>query len=226
MSFAHLHCHTEGSLLDGMCRSNDMAKQAANFGMPAVAITDHGVMYNVVQFFENCTGAGVKPIIGCEVYVAPGDRRERDKKGERYYHMLLLAKNEVGYKNLVKLVSRGFLEGFYSKPRVDKELLQEYKEGLIATSACLGGEICNSIMRGELKEARHRASQLKEIYGPESFYIELQDHGLDEQAATNPELVRIARELSLPLVATNDVHYLRQQDAKPQSFSASRRATR
>ncbi len=215
MSFVHLHCHTEGSLLDGMCRSKEMAKQAAAFGMPAIAITDHGVMYNVVQFYENCTSAGVKPIIGCEVYVAPKSRFEKGSRGENYYHMLLLAQNEVGYKNLVKLVSRGYLEGFYYKPRVDKELLHEHREGLIATSACLGGEICQSLLRSELKEARYRATELKEIYGPEHFYIELQNHGLDEQQAVNPELVRIARELGLPLVCSNDVHYLRQEDADP-----------
>lgn len=216
MSFVHLHCHTEGSLLDGMCRSKDMAKQAANFGMPAVAITDHGVMYNVVQFYENCTGAGVKPIIGCEVYVAPGARHEKKAvAGEKYYHMLLLAKDEVGYKNLVKLVSRGYLEGFYHKPRVDKELLHEHREGLIATSACLGGEICQAVLRSEMKEARSRAAQFKEIFGPEHFFMELQNHGLDEQKMVNPELVRIARELKLPLIASNDVHYLRQQDADP-----------
>jgi DNA polymerase-3 subunit alpha len=216
MSFVHLHCHTEGSLLDGMCRSKDMAKQAAKFGMPAIAITDHGVMYNVVQFYENCTSAGVKPIIGCEVYVAPGHRTQKGGgKGENYNHMLLLAQNETGYKNLVKLVSRGYLEGFYYKPRVDKELLQEYSEGLIATSACLGGEICGAIMKNELQQARYRASQLKEIYGKDNFYIELQNHGLDEQKYVNPELVRIARELDLPLICSNDVHYLRQQDADP-----------
>ncbi len=217
MSFVHLHCHTEGSLLDGMCRSKDMARQAAEFGMPAVAITDHGVMYNVIQFYENCTDAGVKPIIGCEVYVAPGKRQERGRgRGEdNYYHMLLLAQNEQGYKNLIKLVSRGYLEGFYYKPRVDKELLSEYSEGLIATSACLGGEICNAILRGELKQARYRASQLREIYGPERFFLELQNHGLPDQQVANEELVRIAAELSIPLVATNDVHYLRTQDADP-----------
>lgn len=216
MSFVHLHCHTEGSLLDGMCRSKDMAKQAANFGMPAIAITDHGVMYNVVQFYENCTAAGVKPIIGCEVYVAPGDRRKKGPvKGENYYHMLLLAQNETGYKNLVKLVSRGYLEGFYYKPRVDKELLNEYSEGLVATSACLGGEVCNALLKNELKEARYRASELKEIYGKDRFFVELQNHGLEEQKFVNPELVRIARELDLPLVCSNDVHYLRKQDADP-----------
>lgn len=216
MSFVHLHCHTEGSLLDGMCRSKEMAKQAANFGMPAVAITDHGVMYNVVQFYENCTAAGVKPIIGCEVYVAPRGRADRSgRSGDNYHHMLLLAKNETGYKNLIKLVSRGYLEGFYYKPRVDKELLHEYREGLVATSACLGGEICQALLRQEMNEARRRAAELREIYGPDNFYIELQNHGLDEQVAVNPELVRIARELSLPLICSNDVHYLRREDADP-----------
>ncbi len=215
MSFVHLHCHTEGSLLDGMCRSKDMAKQAAAFGMPAIAITDHGVMYNVVQFYEHCTSAGVKPIIGCEVYVAPKSRFEKKSRGENYYHMLLLAKNETGYKNLVKLVSRGYLEGFYYKPRVDKELLHEYREGLIATSACLGGEICQNLLKNEMQEARNRASELKEIYGPDHFFVELQDHGLKEQHFVNPELVRIARELNLPLTCSNDVHYLRQKDADP-----------
>jgi DNA polymerase-3 subunit alpha len=215
MSFVHLHCHTEGSLLDGMCRSKEMAKQAAKFGMPAIAITDHGVMYNVVQFYENCTSAGVKPIIGCEVYVAPKHRTEKGSRGDNYFHMLLLAKSDAGYRNLVKLVSKGFLEGFYYKPRVDKQLLHEHREGLIATSACLGGEICSAILKSELKEARYRASELKEIYGADHFYMELQDHGLPEQAVVNPELVRIARELHLPLICSNDVHYLRQEDADP-----------
>ncbi len=218
MSFVHLHCHTEGSLLDGMCRSKDMAKQAANFGLPAIAITDHGVMYNVVQFYENCTSAGVKPIIGCEVYVAPKGRHVRGDKAkgdENYHHMLLLAKNEVGYKNLIKLVSRGYLEGYYYKPRVDHELLQEYREGLIATSACLGGEVCNAVLKNDLKEARYRASKLKEIYGPDHFFMELQNHGLEEQKFVNPELVRISKELGLPVICSNDVHYLRKEDADP-----------
>ena len=215
MSFVHLHCHTEGSLLDGMCRSKDLARQAADFGMPAVAITDHGVMYNVVQFYENCTSAGVKPIIGCEVYVAPRGRREKGSRADNYYHMLLLAKDDRGYRNLVKLVSKGYLEGFYYKPRVDKELLHEHREGLIATSACLGGEICSAILKSETKLARDRAAELREIYGRDHFYIELQDHGLSEQAVVNPELVRIAAELGLPLVCSNDVHYLRREDADP-----------
>ena len=215
MSFVHLHCHTEGSLLDGMCRSSEMAQRAAELGMPAIAITDHGVMYNVVQFFQHCTKAGVKPIIGCEVYVAPRSRLERKGRGENYYHMLLLARSEVGYKNLVKLVSRGYLEGFYYKPRVDKELLHEYREGLIATSACLGGEVPQAILKSELREARIRVSQFREIFGPDHFYLELQDHGLPEQQVVNPELVRIGRELNVPLTCTNDVHYLRQEDADP-----------
>lgn len=214
MSFAHLHCHTEGSLLDGMCRAKDMAKQAAAFGMPALAVTDHGVMYNVVSFYEACKENTVKPIIGCEVYVSPGSRFDRDATQDRYYHMLLLAQNEIGYKNLMKLCSRGFTEGFYYKPRVDRELLNQYSEGLIATSSCLGGELCNLLLKNEVEEARRRAAALREIF-PGRFYVELQNHGLKEQAYVQPELVRIARHLDLPLVCSNDVHYLKQEDADP-----------
>ncbi len=215
MSFVHLHCHTEGSLLDGMCRVRDMVRAAREFGMPAVAVTDHGVMYNVVSFYQEATEAGVKPIIGCEVYVAPRSRFERGARQENYYHMLQLAKDDRGYKNLVQLVSKGFLEGYYYKPRVDRELLAQHAEGLIATSACLGGEIPAAILKQELKQARYLASQYREIFGPESFYLELQNHGLGEQDVVNGALVPMARELAIPLVATNDVHYLRQEDAQP-----------
>src|SRR5437773_1864704 len=164
MSFVHLHCHSEGSLLDGMCRVKDMVVTAREMGMPAVALTDHGVMYNAIEFYQRAIDAGVKPILGCEVYVAPGSRTERVRRENQYYHMVLLARNLTGYKNLVKLVSKGFLEGFYYKPRVDKELLAEHAEGLIATSACLGGEIPAQIMARELKRAEHLAGQLREIF--------------------------------------------------------------
>jgi DNA polymerase-3 subunit alpha len=214
MSFVHLHCHTEGSLLDGMCKSKDMAKQAAEFGQPALAVTDHGVMYNAVQFYEDCVTNGVKPIIGCEVYVAPGSRFEKGTNN-RYHHMLLLAKNVEGYKNLVKLVSRGFTEGLYYKPRVDMELISQYRSGLIATSSCLGGEICSTLLKQEYKRAEDRAAAWAELFGPDNFFIEVQNHGLREQEACNPWLRRIANNLNLPLVASNDVHYLRQQDADP-----------
>lgn len=215
MSFVHLHCHTEGSLLDGMCRVKDMVRAAREFGMPAVAVTDHGVMYNIVTFYREATEVGVKPILGCEVYVAPRSRFDRGSRQQNYYHMLLLARNETGYRNLIQLVSKGFLEGFYYKPRVDRELLAQHAEGLIATSACLGGEIPSTILKRELQQARHLASEYREIFGPENFYLELQNHGLDKQDAVNEALVPIARELGIPLVATNDVHYLRKEDASP-----------
>jgi DNA polymerase III subunit alpha len=216
MSFVHLHCHSEGSLLDGMCRVKDMVRAAAEMGMPAVGLTDHGVMYNVIEFYQRARDAGVKPIVGCELYVAPRHRTQRDPgRDNQYYHMLALARNETGYKNLVKLVSKGFLEGFYYKPRVDKELLAQYAEGLITTSACLGGEIPQHIMKQELKEAKRRASELREIFGPENFYLELQNHGLEEQDPVNRTLVQMSRELKIPLVCSNDVHYLRQEDARP-----------
>jgi DNA polymerase III subunit alpha len=216
MSFVHLHCHTEGSLLDGMCRAKDLVRSAREMGMPAVAITDHGVMYNVIEFYQQAKEAGVKPIIGCELYCAPRSRRDREPgRDNQYFHLLALAKNETGYKNLVKLVSKGFLEGFYYKPRVDRELLAQHSEGLIITSACLGGEIPSHIMKQELKKASYTAGEFREIFGPENFYLELQNHGLDEQAAVNRGLVKIGQELKIPLVCTNDVHYLRQEDAKP-----------
>src|SRR5438067_805613 len=215
VSFVHLHCHTEGSLLDGMCRVKDMVRAAREFGMPAVAVTDHGVMYNVVRFYQQAVEAGVKPIVGCEVYVAPRSRFDRGTRQENYYHMLLLAKNQTGYRNLVQLVSKGFLEGFYYKPRVDRELLAAHSEGLIATSACLGGEIPSQILKQELKQARYLAGEYREIFGPENFYLELQNHGLSQQDTVNEALAPIARELGIPLVATNDVHYLRKEDAQP-----------
>jgi DNA polymerase III subunit alpha len=216
MSFVHLHCHSEGSLLDGMCRVRDMVVTAREMGMPAVALTDHGVMYNAIEFYQRAKDAGVKPILGCEVYVAPGSRTERQVRREnQYYHMVLLARDMTGYKNLVKLVSKGFLEGFYYKPRVDKELLAAHAEGLIATSACLGGEIPEQIMAREMKKAEYLAGQFREIFGAGNFYLELQNHGIEEQKAVNEGLVTISQHLDLPLVCTNDVHYLRKEDAKP-----------
>src|SRR6266542_3191457 len=178
MSFVHLHCHTEGSLLDGMCRAKDLVRSAREMGMPAVAITDHGVMYNVIEFYQQATEAGVKPIVGCELYCAPRSRRDREPgRDNQYHHLLCLAKDETGYKNLVKLVSKGFLEGFYYKPRVDRELLAQHSEGLIATSACIGGEIPSHILNQEMKKARHVASEFREIFGPDNFFLELQNHG-------------------------------------------------
>src|SRR5437660_423560 len=216
MSFVHLHCQSEGSLLDGMCRVKDMVVAAREMGMPAVALTDHGVVYNAVEFYQRAHAAGVKAILGCEVYVSPGSRTERQMgRGNQYFHMVLLARDLAGYKNLVKLVSKGFLEGFYYKPRVDKELLAEYAGGLIATSACLGGEIPGRILAQEMKQAEYLAGQFREIFGAGNFYLEMQNHQLAEQDAVNRGLVTISQRLDLPLVCTNDVHYLRQEDAQP-----------
>ncbi|MCR4896380.1 MAG: DNA polymerase III subunit alpha [Lachnospiraceae bacterium] len=215
MAFVHLHTHTEYSLLDGMNRVTDYVKRVKELGMTAAAITDHGVMYGVLKFYRAAKEAGIKPILGCEVYVAPGSRFEKNAgRGEvRYHHLILLAENNTGYANLLKLVSRGFTEGFYFKPRVDKELLREYHEGLICLSACLAGELPRTILSGKPEEARRLALEYREIFGPENFYLELQDHGLADQRRVNMELVQIARETGIGLVATNDCHYTYREDA-------------
>ena len=213
--FIHLHNHSEYSLLDGACRISALAKRAAELGMPAVALTDHGVMYGAVAFYEKCKKAGIKPIIGCEVYVAPESRFEKTAKSEnKYYHLVLLAKDIGGYRNLLKLVSRGFLEGFYYKPRVDKELLKEFSEGLIALSACLGGEIPEYINTGQFDRAKETICEYRDIFGADNFYLELQDHGIPEQKPVNQYLIQISKELGIPLVATNDMHYMRREDAE------------
>jgi DNA polymerase III subunit alpha len=213
--FVHLHNHSEYSLLDGACRISALVDRAAQLGMPAVALTDHGVMYGAVEFYQKCKDKGIKPIIGCEVYVAPRGRANRDpRKDNAYYHLVLLAKDNTGYRNLLKLVSRGFLEGFYYKPRVDKELLTEYSEGLVALSACLGGEIPEHIRGEQFDKAREAACTYREIFGAENFYLELQDHGLPDQKSVNDHLTRMSRELGIPLVATNDLHYMSKQDAE------------
>ncbi len=216
--FVHLHLHSEYSLLDGACRIADIPTRAKECGQEAVAITDHGVMYGVVAFWEACKKAGIKPIIGCEVYVAPDSRFDRVNSGEGYAdHLVLLCENEMGYRNLVSLVSSGFTEGFYSKPRVDDELLRTHSEGLIALSACLGGRIPKQLAKGEFTAARQTARRYAEIFGIEHFYIELQNHGLAEERNLLPSLVELARECELPLVATNDCHYLRRRDAETQA---------
>ncbi len=218
MSFVHLHFHTEYSLLDGACRIKEAAKTAKSLGQTSLAITDHGVMYGCVEFYKACREEGVKPIIGCEVYVASGSRFGRDKNADgKYYHLVLLCKNETGYKNLIKMVSLAFTEGFYSKPRIDLELLKENAEGLVALSACLGGYIPQKIMDGELEEAYNHAKFMRELFGKENYYLELQRHGIDEQETVNNELVKMSKELDIGLVATNDVHYLEKSDAQTQS---------
>jgi len=210
--FVHLHVHTEYSLLDGAIRCGDLARRAAEYGMPAVAMTDHGVLYGVVEFYEKCRQAGVKPILGCEVYVDPEGHTRRDK-GSRNNHLILLAENDAGYANLVKLVSIANTDGFYYKPRVDHDLLARYAQGLIASSACLGGEIPALLLEGNEEGARQRACFYRELFGAQNFYLELQHNAIPEQARVNKALIRMSRETGIPLVATNDAHYLNAEDA-------------
>ena len=215
MSFTHLHVHTGYSLLDGSCKIKEIISRAKELNMTSLAITDHGVMYGVIDFYKEAKAQGIKPILGCEVYVSPSSRFEKQaKQGDRYYHLILLAKNNKGYENLTKIVSKGFTEGFYYKPRIDFELLQEYHEGIIALSACLAGEIPKLIARGREDDARKAALKYKELFGEDSFYLELQNHGIPEQKYVNQVLVKIGKELDIPLVATNDIHYINAEDAK------------
>lgn len=217
MDFVHLHLHTEYSLLDGACRIDELMSAVKNAGQNAVAITDHGVMYGAVDFYKAAKKAGVKPIIGCEVYVAPRSRFDKEKTGgEKYHHLVLLCKNETGYKNLIKMVSLSFTEGFYSKPRVDKQLLKEYHEGLIALSACLAGEIPSRLNEGDYAAAKKAAVWYRDTFGEGNYFLELQNHHLEEQIRINPFIVDISKETGIPLVATNDVHYLKKDDAKMQ----------
>ena len=216
MSFTHLHLHTGYSLLDGSSKIPELVRRVKELGMDACAITDHGVMYGVIEFYKACKAEGIKPIIGCEVYVAPGSRFEKgkEKSAERYNHLILLAENDTGHKNLMKLVSRGFTEGFYYKPRVDYELLNEYHEGIIASSACLAGIVPTKLRNGDYEGAKAEAMRLKDIFGENNFFLELQDHGLSEQKFVNQGLMRISSETGIPLVATNDCHYLYKEDAE------------
>ena len=216
--FVHLHLHSEYSLLDGACRITDIPARVKECGQEAVAITDHGVMYGAVAFWQACRNAGVKPIIGCEVYVAHSSRFEKTAGADGYAdHLVLLCENNEGYRNLSEMVSRSFTEGFYNKPRVDEELLRRYHGGLIALSACLGGKIPKQLAKGNYKGAKETALRYAEIFGPEHFYIEIQDHGLAEQRTMLPMLVDLAKDCDLPLVATNDCHYLRRRDANAQA---------
>ena len=213
MAFTHLHLHTEYSLLDGACRLSRLAKAAKEKGMTALAITDHGVMYGAVDFYKECKKQGIKPIIGCEVYVAPQSRFDKTSSYGKYYHMVLLCKNHTGYQNLIKLVSKGFTEGFYTKPRIDDELLAEYHEGLVCLSACLAGEIPQKLLDGDYAGAKSKAEFYRDMFGSENFFIELQDHGIEEQKRIIPSLIKIAREIGVDIVATNDCHYIEKQDS-------------
>ena len=216
MAFAHLHVHTEYSLLDGSNKIKEYVARVKELGMNSAAITDHGVMYGVIDFYRAARENGIKPIIGCEIYVAPGSRfdREAGSGEDRYYHMILLAENNTGYQNLMKIVSKGFVEGFYYKPRVDDEVLRTYHEGIIALSACLAGEIPRYLSRGMYEEACKSAQKYRDIFGPDNFFLELQDHGIPAQRTVNQGLMRMSQELQIPLVATNDCHYIYKEDVE------------
>ena len=216
--FTHLHVHTEFSLLDGACRIDRMFDHLKAMGQTACAITDHGVMYGCVAFFDAAKAAGIKPIIGCEVYVATRTRFDKVNRIDGNSHLILLCKNETGYKNLIKMVSAGFLEGFYSKPRIDKDLLEQHHEGLICLSACLAGEVPKAILAGDYERAKNTALYYRDLFGEGNYYIELQDHGLEEDRVVLPQLIRLARETGIPMVATNDAHYITKEDSKMQSI--------
>ncbi len=219
MSFVHLHVHSEYSLLDGACRIGALAQRAKELGQTALAITDHGVMYGVVDFYRACKDAGIKPVIGCEVYVAPRGRTDKEYGlDNNYSHLILLCKSEMGYHNLCKLVSEGFVNGFFYRPRIDWPLLHQHAEGLICLSACLAGDIPQKIVGGQYEAAKARALELRELFGEDGFYLELQDHGIPDERRAAQGLIRIHNETGIPLVVTNDAHYLRQEDARTQDI--------
>ena len=217
MSFVHLHVHTEYSLLDGSNKIKEYVARVKELGMDSAAITDHGVMYGVIDFYKEARAQGIKPILGCEVYVAPNSRFDREVTGgdDRYYHLVLLAENNEGYANLMKIVSKGFVEGYYYRPRVDKELLRQYHGGIIALSACLAGEVQRYIVKGLYDEAKKTALEYRDIFGEDNYFLELQDHGLPDQKLVNQQLLKMSEETGIELVATNDVHYTYAEDAVP-----------
>lgn len=217
MNFTHLHVHTEYSLLDGSNKITEYVERVKELGMDSAAITDHGVMYGCIDFYRACKAAGINPILGCEVYVAPSSRFDRETGAgeDRYYHLVLLAENNQGYSNLMKIVSKSFVEGFYYKPRVDLALLREYHEGIIALSACLAGEVARYLTRGMYEEGKKAALRYEEIFGKGNFFLELQDHGISQQQTVNQQLLRMHQETGIDLVATNDVHYTYAEDEAP-----------
>ena len=212
-NFVHLHVHSQYSLLDGACRIKELVCAAKEMGQSAIAITDHGNMFGVIDFYKAAKKEGIKPIIGCEIYVA---ERTRFLKVHEYdsenYHLVLLAKNEVGYKNLINIVSNAYVEGFYNRPRADEELLEKHSEGIIALSACLAGKVAKNITKGDFEGALKQAKRYNEIFGEGNFYLELQDHGIPEQAIVNKQLLEISKLTGIGLVATNDAHYIKKAD--------------
>ena len=225
MAFTHLHVHTEFSLLDGSNKIKEYVARVKELGMNSAAITDHGVMFGVIDFYKAAKAAGINPILGCEVYVAPNSRFDREAAhGEdRYYHLVLLAENNEGYQNLMKIVSKGFVDGYYYKPRVDMEVLQQYHSGIIALSACLAGEVQRYLVKGLYDEAKKVAEKYENCFGKGNFFLELQDHGIPEQQMVNPQLVRMSQETGIELVATNDVHYTYAEDAEAHDMYPDRK---
>ncbi len=219
MSFTHLHVHSEYSLLDGACRIPELVSRAKELGMTSVAVTDHGVTYGAVEFYQEAVKQGIKPILGCEVYVAESDRFDRTPPSANIrHHLILLCENEEGYRNLIKMVSLSFTEGFYRKPRVDKQLLRQYSKGLIALSGCLAGEVSQHLLSGDYEAAKQTALEYRDIFGEDNYFLELQNHGLSEEIQIQPQIIRIARETGIPLAATNDAHYLKKEDARTQKI--------
>ena len=218
-SFVHLHVHTEYSLLDGACRIDSLVERVKELGMDAVAITDHGAMFGVIDFHKACVKNGIKPIIGCEVYTAARSRFDKDARLDADQgHLILLAKNSTGYKNLMKLVSASYIEGFYYKPRIDIELLEKYHEGLICLSGCLAGDIPKALLDNRYERAKDLAVKLEAVFGKGNFYLELQHNGIEEQKFVNMKLRELSAETGIPVVATNDVHYLNKEDARAQEI--------
>ncbi|MBP5274462.1 MAG: PHP domain-containing protein, partial [Abditibacteriota bacterium] len=212
--FVHLHMHSEYSILDGLSGIDSMVERVKALGIPAAALTDHGVMYGNLAFYDACNKAGIKPLLGCEIYVAPRSMEQKERGiDDKNYHLVLLAKNEKGYRNLVKLVSRAYISGFYYKPRADKTLLKTYSEGLIALSACLGGEIPQMILSGNMDAARQAVGEYADIFGKDDFYLEVQDHGIPEERLVAEAVQKLADETGLKAVCTNDSHYTLREDS-------------
>ena len=213
--FVHLHVHTEYSLLDGFARIKKLVSRAKELNMSAIAITDHGCMFGAIDFFKVAKKEGIKPIIGCEVYTAPRSMKDKDPNYDKSQgHLILLAKNMTGYQNLIKLVSKAYVDGFYYKPRIDIEELSKHSEGIIALSACLAGDVSQAIMNRNYEKAKSIALKYKEIFGEENYYLEIQDHNLPEQKEVNRELLKLSKDIDVPLVATNDLHYVNKEDSK------------
>jgi DNA polymerase-3 subunit alpha len=212
--FVHLHVHTEYSLLDVANRIKDLINRTKELNMDTIAITDHGAMFGVINFYKEAMKNGIKPILGCEIYISRGKYTQKDPKGREQYHLILLAENNEGLKNLMKIVSEGYVNGFYYRPRVDKDVLRKYSKGIIALSACLAGEIPQNLLEGDFQRARKIALEYRDIFGENNFFLELQDHGMREEKLVDEEIINLSRETGIPLVATNDAHYLKREDAK------------